>query len=305
VTPELPPDELGAWAPPPEAPMPGVIPLRPLSVVEIFDGALGTVRQHPRATLLPGFVVALVIGVLELLAAWLTVDATRSLVASDPSQPDFGALTAALAPSLVVVTMTAVLQLLAVVVLVGWITVVVGEAVLGRPVTLTATWRRVHPHARRLAELSLLIALIVVPLGLALLVPAVWVGVGLCLATAVCVMEGSGASRSLRRSWLLVRGTWWRTFGSLVLTAVIAGAVTALIAVPFSIPELVAPSVDPETFEVDGARFLLNTTIATIGRVVAGTFTLPFGAAVVSLLYLDRRMRHDGLHLALVRSLDR
>jgi hypothetical protein len=156
-----------------------------------------------------------------------------------------------------------------------------------------------------LVGLSLLIAVMIVPLSLALVLPAVWVGVGLCLATVVRVMEGGDAWRSVLRSWRLVRGTWWRTFGSLVLTAVIAGALTALIVVPFSVPELVAPSVDPTTLEVDRVRFLVNTAIATVGRVVAATFTLPFGAAVLSLIYLDRRMRREDLHVTLARSLER
>src|SRR3984885_11885612 len=39
----------GQWTPP--APKPGVIPLRPLSVGEILDGAFTAVRRNPKATL--------------------------------------------------------------------------------------------------------------------------------------------------------------------------------------------------------------------------------------------------------------
>src|SRR3954451_2889907 len=42
----------GAWAPyVPAAPRPGIIPLRPLSVGEILDGAFTAIRRYPRTVL--------------------------------------------------------------------------------------------------------------------------------------------------------------------------------------------------------------------------------------------------------------
>src|SRR5205823_2675989 len=45
------PRPYGSWTPPPQAPKPGVIPLRPLGVSELLDGAFTSIRRNPRATL--------------------------------------------------------------------------------------------------------------------------------------------------------------------------------------------------------------------------------------------------------------
>src|SRR6266700_7483461 len=47
-----PPGYGGYGAPwPPPAPKPGVIPLRPVSMGEILDGSIATIRRNPKATL--------------------------------------------------------------------------------------------------------------------------------------------------------------------------------------------------------------------------------------------------------------
>ncbi|MCW7990815.1 membrane protein, partial [Streptomyces platensis subsp. clarensis] len=50
----------GAWAPTPQAAKPGVIPLRPLAVGEILDGAVTTMRAHWRTVLGISLIVAVV-----------------------------------------------------------------------------------------------------------------------------------------------------------------------------------------------------------------------------------------------------
>src|SRR4249920_1813951 len=54
----------GGWAPPPQAPKPGVIPLRPIAVGEILDGALTSIRRNPKATLGIAAVVLTISGVI-------------------------------------------------------------------------------------------------------------------------------------------------------------------------------------------------------------------------------------------------
>ena len=54
-------------------------------------------------------------------------------------------------------------------------------------------------------------ALVIVPLVIAALVAMVWVGTKLTVAPAALMLEGAGPWTSIRRSWQLTRGTWWRT----------------------------------------------------------------------------------------------
>jgi hypothetical protein len=60
--------------------------------------------------------------------------------------------------------------------------------------------------------------------GLALLLPAFYVGVRLAFATAAVVLEGRGPLAAAHRSWVFTRDNWWRTFAVTLLPAMAASA---------------------------------------------------------------------------------
>ncbi len=219
---------------------PGVVPLRPLGLGELLDGAVGVLRRYPRPTLGMSAVVAVVatlVNVVLLLTAFrpfVDVDAADSLVDGDTA-----ALEAALGGAAVGGALTAVLTLLSTAVLTGVLTAVVGKAVLGQPFSLRAAWEAVRPLLVRLVLVALLLALIAgatafalvlvgalviavggapglllgVPLILGGLLAAVYLYVRYSLAPCALVLEKVGVVESLRRSAVLVKGDWWRVFG--------------------------------------------------------------------------------------------
>jgi hypothetical protein len=204
-------------------------------------------------------------------------------------------------PTVFVALVGGLVQFVATVLLTGIVTAVMGQAVLGNPITLTEAWATVRPRAWRLLGLGFLVGLIV-GLGLVFcLVPGAILAVYLSLASAALVLERSTVGDSIGRSWRLVSGAFWRTLGALVLMVIIYFVINVAISVPFAIPELVAPSVDSTTLEVDETRFVINNAISTVGGVITSTITLPFIAAVISLIYIDRRMRTEGLDITLAR----
>lgn len=292
---------MGSWAPPPPALKPGVVPLRPLGIPELLDGAITAIRRYPRSILVPSFVVALALGLLGFLTSLLTIGIYDGLADLDPETASSSDIVGLFGPTLFLTLISALFQLVATVLLTGVVTVVMGQAVLGREIGLDEAWSRVRPHAWRLIGLALLTTLILVPLFLLCILPGVWVGVGLSLASAALVLERCGIGTALSRSWTLVKGAWWRTFGALALMLLIYFVISAAVSIPFSVPEFVAPSVDPVNLTIDETQFVINTTISTIGSVIVSTITLPFVAAVVSLIYIDRRMRLEGLDIALAR----
>ena len=75
---------LSGWVPPPQAPKPGVIPLRPLGVAELLDGAITAIRRYPKAILLPSFVVALGVGAFGYLINLATIGYISDLNNLDP-----------------------------------------------------------------------------------------------------------------------------------------------------------------------------------------------------------------------------
>jgi hypothetical protein len=103
----------------------------------------------------------------------------------------------------------------------------------------------------------------------------------------------------MRRSWRLVRGSWWRIFGILLLAAIIATAVGQLILAPF-----VAAGAFIDGFAAQPGEGLPWASLAlnSLGGIVSTTITLPFSAGVVALLYVDQRMRREAFDLELTRA---
>jgi MFS family permease len=295
-----------------------VVPLRPLTLGELLDGAVKVVRRYPRPTLGMSGLLAIVTTLLNVLAVLAT---DYSSLAEDvsggstSSEPDVGASVASIPANLV--------GLLAGIVLTGFLVAVVGKAVLGRPTSFRETWEQVRGRILALVGLALLTTLLVIaPLGLAVLVavllgavspwllllgvPLVLAGVALSvrlyvrlsLAPAVLVLERAGVRTAMRRSGALVgsalRGDFWRLLLALALVQLIAVFVTGVLTVPFAVLGGVNAVVNP-----DAGGFTLLFVVTQVGGGLASFLVSPFVAAARGLLYVDRRMRAEGLDLTL------
>jgi hypothetical protein len=304
------------WTPPaPAAPRPGVVPLRPLGVGEILDGSVSTMRRYWQAQL--GLSAAVVTAVTVLQAGTLYL-VLRDTSALGNNNVDSSGSAAANAAQLV----ATVIGMLAQIVLQGVLTVVTSRAVLGEDITPQAAWALARPRLGRLigwslSVLALVAALLAVPvllgvvvgvtttadagfgigfLGLLAVLPfAVLLYVRLGVAAPALVLEKAPIRTAMRRSARLVKGTFWRVFGILALTQVITQMLTGILAVPFLLIGVgISGSVgDP------GAGFYLFTML---GMAIAGVVTYPFSAGVTALLYVDLRMRKEGLDLTLART---
>ncbi|WP_415840795.1 glycerophosphoryl diester phosphodiesterase membrane domain-containing protein, partial [Nocardiopsis rhodophaea] len=141
-----------------------------------------------------------------------------------------------------------------------------------------------------------LVALAVFLVGLAAVAAlAVWVWVRTSLAMPVAVLERLGPGQSLARSWRLTRGSWWRVFGILLLSALVAALVSGILSTPFSLVGMVAAITAPGAAWV----YVVGGTTSFVGTVIAGALTVPFVVGVTTLLYVDLRMRREGLDLRL------
>ena len=141
------PAYLSGWVPPPQAPKPGVIPLRPLGVSELLDGAITAIRQYPKAILLPSFVVALGVGAFGYLINLATIGYISDLNNLDPLTADGGDIGRAVGPAVALSLVALLVQFIATVLLTGVIAVVMSQAVLGRPITAGEAWVRIKPQA--------------------------------------------------------------------------------------------------------------------------------------------------------------
>jgi hypothetical protein len=324
-----------SWLPPPDV-KPGVVALRPLGVGELLDGAVATLRQNPGPMLGLSAVVAVITQVIQLAVTWLVVRDVGVALEGVSDAPDLAAVATTVSSGLSLAMLAAVVAWFATIVLTGILTVVVSRAVLGERMSASAAWHAARPRLVRLLGLTVLVALIVaapvlvvvalclllwaagatgtaiavvaVVFGVAAAVLAVFLYVRYAVATPALMLESttapSGVSRpatvmgSLRRSAVLVRGAWWRTFGILLLAFVIAAVVSQVVAVPAALPMLL----DGPFVNADGSPTLLALVIQGLAGVVATTLTAPFTAALTVLLYVDRRIRREGLDIELARA---
>ncbi|MEV6654578.1 glycerophosphoryl diester phosphodiesterase membrane domain-containing protein [Streptomyces sp. NPDC051219] len=311
----------GGWGGPPPAAKPGVIPLRPLGVGEILDGAVSTMRAHWRTVLGISLGVALITQLAVVLVQGFALDELNA--AGTTTSSDTAEALNDLGNSAASDVIAQLIALVGTVLATAMLTMVVSRAVLGRSVTIGEAWRESRPRLLRLAGLTVLLVVMMVAvfaigllpgilarswelglLGLLVALPvAVWLWVRYVLASPALMLEKQGVLASMRRSAKLVRGSWWRTFGIWLLAGILTGIVNAIIVVPFFVLGLVFGGGGMEAF-VDGTGELTWTflIISGIGSVVALTITFPISAGVTALLYMDQRIRREALDLELARA---
>jgi hypothetical protein len=111
------------------------------------------------------------------------------------------------------------------------------------------------------------------------------------------VLERQGPWRGLMRSLQLVRGSFWRVLGILVLTLIIIIIASLVLNIPFMLIEGATGGGGFGTAAVTAS--VASVIVAAIGGIVVGAITRPLLAGVSVLLYLDMRMRKEGLDLVL------
>ncbi|MFI0150545.1 DUF7544 domain-containing protein [Streptomyces lydicus] len=322
----------GSWAAVPQAAKPGVIPLRPLAIGEILDGAVATMRAHWRTVLGISLILAVVsqTAVTLVTGLWFQ-DAGRAPAMSNDRVPPLRDTLREAGNTLAGSAITSVIGLLATIIATGLLTMVVSRAVLGRTVTAGDAWREARSQLPRLLGLLVLLPLMVTATvavgvapgflviatgtfdigvalalfgGLAATVVSIWLWVRYSLASPALMLEKQGVIASMRRSAKLVRGSWWRVLGAQLLTYLLIAIVEFIIQIPAT---LIAFVIGGESL-MDWANGTSNTTgwsfliVLGIGAVISSTITFPVSAGVTALLYMDQRIRREALDLELARA---
>ncbi|ALV46043.1 hypothetical protein MB46_11650 [Arthrobacter alpinus] len=324
-------------------PKPGVIPLRPLGLGEILDGAFQAARRNGKAMFGSALIFQLATTAVTLVVMYLFFgQAFGDLLTMDPSvTPDseiLDSLSGGLVSGSVSLLLTSILAVVIQMILQGALVIPVLRAVLNRKTSFGQMWRLVRPRIGALLLLALLYAgvvfvtmalyiLIVVALivgmdafasggnalgtiALSLLISlpfvavAIWIGTKVLLAPAAIVVENVGPITGIKRSWILTRNNWWRTFGISMLAAIIAGVIGSVITTPVSmLASFLVPlmfGTEPDPAQMANAVFIAQGIASLIGALV-GAVTLAFQTGVMSLIYVDLRMRRDGFDIALLK----
>jgi hypothetical protein len=289
---------------------------------EIYDGAFRAVRANPRVMFgLAALVVTLAV-ILQSVIQWyvkgiLAPQLSDLSVDLDPSgQMGFAEQVGSSIGLLIAAPVTSIASTI----LTGLLIVSVSRSVLGQVATVgevLRSWRvwlvvgftflsgiviltvlAVLVTGVTLLAVNDQVALaVLVGLGgsLAFVAAAVWFTTRTLLVPPALMLEGKKFWPTIARAWRLTRGTFWRLFGIYLLTTILAGIIAQIIVFPAT---LIAQIVlrDPT------ATSFGSVVIIGIATIIASTLSTTFVSSVVALLYIDVRMRREGLDVELARA---
>ena len=303
---------------------PGIIPLRPLTVGELFNGAFQAVRVNPQTMFGFAFAIMAVVGLVEaFFASSSTSSLTRALSSGDTED-----LVYSLGNSMGSLV-TSGLTMLATAFLSGMLALTVWDAVLGRKSSPADAWHRFSPRFVPVLLAPLLIGIIefvlivlvllvfMIPFFLvvvnaasarsydsasasiggafaiiflmvvALIVVACFLTVKFAFTSSAVVLEGLGPVDALKRSWALSKGSFWRILGRIWLIGIVTGLISGVLgAVVGAILGVGAAAADSVGLLVAFSAFLSALLSAVV---------IPVQSSFYTLMYLDERMRKENL----------
>jgi hypothetical protein len=294
-------------------------------------------RRAPRLTLAPALVISLVTTTLATLLGWaLTVGPQAALDASYYGDYLYASALLSVLGG-VVAFVPLVLALPATALLAGSVVIATSRAMLAERVSWRGLRWRLTDRVIRLAAWTTIVFLAgVTVLALATVLPlqiaTTWPGPGIAFAGLVAFFEvvafvlvgGLIAARlgftshalaiegltflpAVRRSWRLTRGWSWRLFGTQFAVWGIVMVASFMLVQPLSwVLDWGVGILFPNGPTPQQAEYYLagRTVVVTVVTAVMGAFGLVLQTTTGVLLYLDTRMRSEGLDLTLARYVD-
>ena len=303
---------------------PGIIPLRPLTVGELFNGAFQAVRVNPQTMFGFAFAIMAVVGLVQaFFASSSTSSLTRALSSGDTED-----LVYSLGGSMGSLV-TSGLTMLATAFLSGMLALTVWDAVLGRKSSPADAWHRFSPRFVPVLLATLLIGIIefvvivlvllvfMIPFFLvvvnaasarsydsasagiggalsiiflmivALIVVACFFTVKFAFTSSAVVLEGLGPVDAIKRSWSLSKGSFWRILGRILLIGVVIGLISSVLGgIVGAILGVGANAADSVGMLVAFSAFVSALLSAVV---------IPVQSSFYTLMYLDERMRKENL----------
>jgi hypothetical protein len=325
----LAPPPASSWAPPPK---PGIVPLRPLGFGTLLGAPFQMLRRSGGILGLSFLLqfVELVVGG-GIIAAVVLAGFARITDWNDPDQAPLiaGAVAGSILGGLGVFVLSFVMSAL----LQGVVVLAAARATLGERPTVRSVWPRLKGRIGRLigwtvllgAALLLVFALLVgvvligvalgpvgiavsiavaVLLGLGAVALWLWLYTKLSIVPSILVLEGATIRAAVARSWRLTDGFFWRTFGAQALVTVIVTVAIQVITTPISFLQFVGVLLDPNdtgtAIAVTVGVQILTLAVSIMGGAISAFVT----SALVALIYIDLRMRKEGLDLVLQRHVE-
>ena len=257
--------------------------LRPLSIGEILDSAIRLYRGTATSLWRIVLIVIVPVAIVEQLAV-------AASLPSDSYVRNGSLYTPAGTVGGLGVFVQLALGLLAVMVLNGALAICLVDAYIGNRIDWRASLRAAVDRLGPLIWLALLYGLLTVIGFILFVIPGIYVVVVWCVAVPALMFEQIGAIGALARSSELTRGRWWATFGALL------AAIVLLTVVLFGIG-LIFGAIETGLGVGSTGLWLV---VSALGTIVTDLIAYPLVGAVIAVMYIDLRVRKEGLDLQLL-----
>ncbi|HEY8743213.1 MAG TPA: hypothetical protein VIU62_08950 [Chloroflexota bacterium] len=256
--------------------VPGSLPtrsLRPLGVGELFAAAWQLYRQYFVPLVAIVAVVQVIVAVLLAL-----IGISTAATAANPTGGHVFILA-------VIGLLTFIFTILATFVQSGALTLAIGDDYIGQPITVERAYSATIARLGALIGTSLLVALLLLLMSITVIgIPfAIWLGIRWAFIAQVVMLENLSGTSAMSRSSQLVAGSWWRTFGILILLVIVVAIVSSITSAVI-------------------VGIFHNGPVAGLARLIIQILLAPFYSAVVTLLYFDLRVRKEQFTHAMLAS---
>ncbi|MGB3414600.1 MAG: glycerophosphoryl diester phosphodiesterase membrane domain-containing protein [Microbacteriaceae bacterium] len=326
-----------AWTAPVK---PGLIPLRPMGTGAIIGASFQMLRRNPRTTFGTALLIELVITLLSIaigaIGLWFVYDAI-DLGNANPANwlVNSQEITTSITLTALATFLPALISIFGIVILQGVLVISVAREALGEKINLRGLFQLAKGRIRTLLLWGLILLLVVVvALGLyvlvllpvilmgsagagltgillfffvvIMLVFGIWIGFKLSLVAPAIMLEKMTVRQAIKRSWSLTNKNFWRAAGPQLLVSIILSFVSQIVSAPLSFLLVIVISMMAPLGGgvMDGGMVTLLIVFALITIVVGlivAAITLVAQTASTALVYLDLRMRKEGLDLEMVR----
>ena len=311
---------------------PGIIPLRPLTIGDLFSGAFEAIRSNPKVLFGFTVVIMLLVSLIASVSILLSGLGYESVTgaANDPqalqrsTTDEANALLLRMISSMVqwIVTFAGTS------ILTGLLASTVSQMTVGRKLTLSEAWAMTRKRLGSILGSFALTALITATpivlwivavfasiavvdgnrdmwwlslLALAAIIPIFillyFFQIKLLFAPMCAVLEEIGPVASLKRSWSLVKGEFWPTLGRFLLMNLVIGFIGGFIGFVIGlIGGLVsfAATSDPSS--------PIGLAISMFFVMLGSGLLLPFSASFETLMYTDLRIRKENFAAVLAQA---
>jgi hypothetical protein len=248
---------------------------RALSFTGFIDTAFNLYKLHWRGLM---GIVALLVVPLQFVSEYLTRNYQRAAIFNTQAPAGQSGRLAVISGVLALITLLVVQPLLTA----GVVRAVVAFH-LGESPSAGEIIEQALSLVGRMLAVILLMTLAIVGGLILLVIPGLIFVIRFSVSPSAAVVEGVRGSDALRRSWELTKGHFWRIVGITVVAGVLAAVVSSLIAIPAAV---IANN-------MDSGGWVVRAVGSSLGQLV----TTPFVLMVGVLIYLDLRVRKDGLTL--------